>query len=95
MVERFFMYDPALRESVLVLLERWKRLPLSDLFQLLSAEDRLRFRDDVIEDLIWQGLIEKRFSGDELVLGITSAGEQAVQDLIDSTKSRAGEGSAP
>ena len=75
--ERYFMYDPALRDSVLRLLRKWKRLPMSDLFQLLSAEDRLRFRDDVIEDLVWQGHIQQEKRGDETVLSITAAGEQA------------------
>ena len=75
--ERYFMYDPALRDSVLRLLRKWKRLPMSDLFQLLSAEDRLRFRDDVIEDLVWQGHIQQEKRGDETVLSITEAGEQA------------------
>jgi hypothetical protein len=69
------MYDPALRGSVLRLVQRWKRLPLSDLFRLLPAEDRLRFRDDVIEDLVWQGLIQKELVGDETVVSVTPAGE--------------------
>jgi hypothetical protein len=71
------MYDPALRGSVLRVLRKWKRLPMSDLFQLLPAEDRLRFRDDVIEDLVWQGHVHKESRGDETVLSITAAGEQA------------------
>ena len=62
---------------MLRLLRKWKRLPMSDLFQLLSAEDRLRFRDDVIEDLVWQGHIQQEKRGDETVLSITEAGEQA------------------
>jgi hypothetical protein len=75
--ERYFMYDPALRVSVLRVVQRWKRLPLSDLFQLLPTEDRLRYRDDVIEDLAWQGLIQKEERGDETVVSITPSGEQA------------------
>ena len=74
--ERYFMYDPALRVSVLRVVQRWKRLPLSDLFRLLPSEDRLRFRDDVIEDLVWQGLIQKELRGDETVVSVTPAGEQ-------------------
>jgi hypothetical protein len=50
---------------------------MSDLFQLLPPEDRLRFRDDVIEDLVWQGHIQKDMLGDEIVLSITESGEQA------------------
>jgi hypothetical protein len=74
--ERYFMYDPALRGSVLRLLQQWKRLPLSDLFRLLPAQDRLRYREDVIDDLVWQGLILKEERGDETVVSLTPAGEQ-------------------
>ena len=75
MAERYFMYDPALRESVLRVVRQWKRLPLSDLLPLLPPEDRLRYRDDVIEDLVWQGLLQKEQSGDETVLSATSGGD--------------------
>ena len=79
MTERYSMYDPALRGAVLNVLARWKQLPLSDLFQLLSQEDKLRYRDDVLDDLVWQGLIRSFFSGDEMVVAITQSGEQWVQ----------------
>jgi hypothetical protein len=71
------MYDPALRIAVLRVVQRWKRLPMSDLFRLLPPEDRLRFRDDVIDDLVWQGLIQKEQRGDETVVSVTPDGEQA------------------
>ena len=71
MAERYFMYDPALRGSVLRLLQQWKRLPSSDLFRLLPAQDRLRYRDDVIDDLVWQGFIRKEELGDETVVSLT------------------------
>jgi hypothetical protein len=77
MAERYFMYDPALRESVLRVVRQWKRLPLSDLLQLLPPEDRLRYRDDVIEDLVWQGLLRAEQRGDETVLSATPGGDPA------------------
>jgi hypothetical protein len=76
MAERYFMYDPALRDSVLRVVRQWKRLPLSDLFRLLPPEDRLRYRDDVIEDLVWQGLIRTEELGDETVLTLSTSGDQ-------------------
>ena len=76
MAERYFMYDPALRESVLRVVRQWKRLPLSDLFRLLPPEDRLRYRDDVIEDLVWQGLLQREQRGDETVLTASTSGDE-------------------
>lgn len=94
MTERFSMYDPALRGAVLRLLEKWKRLPEGDLFQLLAPEDRLRFRDDVIEDLVWQGLLLSEQRGDERVLTISEAGERWVQESGLGRRSTQSEGEA-
>jgi hypothetical protein len=68
------MYDPALRWPVLALLEKWGRLPLSDLLNMLSPLQRPRFRPDLVMDLEWEGLIRVRRVGDEDVLEITPRG---------------------
>lgn len=80
MTERFAMYDPALRATVLRLVARWKRLPFGDLLQMLSPDDQLRYRDDVLADLEWEGMVERRYAGDEPVIAITEKGLNAVQN---------------
>lgn len=74
------MYDPSLPRVVLAKVARWGRLPQSDLLSVLSAEERLRFRDQVLEDLAAQGLIATRMVGDESVVSITEAGRRWLAD---------------
>ncbi|MCC7106128.1 MAG: hypothetical protein IT307_13375 [Chloroflexi bacterium] len=73
------MYDPGLQWSVLGLLRRWQRLPYSDLLNMLSPTDVLRFRDDLIRDLEWEGLISIRRVGDEEVLALTERGLERLE----------------
>jgi len=73
-MERYAMYDPAVRAAVLRLLRRWKRLPLGDLLEMLSPVERLRYRDGVIADLEWEGLIRQQRIGDESVVELTEVG---------------------
>ena len=68
------MYDPALRWPVLELLEKWGRLPLSDVLMMLSPLQRPQFRPDLVMDLEWEGLILVQHVGDEDVLEITPRG---------------------
>jgi hypothetical protein len=68
------MYDPALRWPVLTLLEKWGRLPLSDVLIMLLPLQRPRFRPDLVKDLEWEGLILVERVGDEDVLEITPRG---------------------
>ena len=75
MAERYAMYDPALRGVVLRLIHKWKKLPFSDLLGLMKPEDRLRFRDDVLSDLEWEGLIIRQARGDELVFELSERGQ--------------------
>ena len=42
---------------------------------MLSPVERLRFRPEALDDLVWDGLIVAREAGDERVVSITSAGE--------------------
>ena len=68
------MYDPSLQWPVLDLLEKWGRLPLSDVLEMLSPLQRPRFRPDLIKDLEWEGLVLVHHAGDEDVLEITPRG---------------------
>ena len=54
------MYDPAVQRAVLEKLARWRRLPEGDLIGMLSAVERLRFRPEALDDLVWDGLIAVR-----------------------------------
>lgn len=68
------MYDPSLQTPVLRLLERWGRLPLSDLDRMLDPFQRPRLRFDLLEDMAWEGLVTLRRAGDECVVEITPRG---------------------
>ncbi len=69
------MYDPAVQRALLEKLARWRRLPQEDLLGMLSPSDRLRYRDDALRDLEWDGLVSIVVVGDEPVVSITDAGE--------------------
>jgi hypothetical protein len=69
------MYDPAVQRALLETLARWRRLPEGDLVHMLSPVERLRYRDDALQDLAWEGLVTITNSGDELVIDITPAGD--------------------
>jgi predicted transcriptional regulator len=43
---------------------------------MLRPEDRLRLRDDLLQDMAHSGLITMRFVGDEPVLTITEKGRE-------------------
>jgi hypothetical protein len=62
------MYDPSLRSAVLRLLERWGRLPLSDLVGMLDPLQRPRFRTELLKDMEWEGLLRLQQVGDEVVV---------------------------
>ena len=55
------MYDPAVQRAVLEKLARWRRLPEGDLIAMLSPVERLRFRPEALDDLVWDGLIVARY----------------------------------
>ena len=69
-----FMYDPSLQSVVLAKLAKWNRLTESDLDAMLRPEDRLRLREDLLQDMAHSGLITMRVVGDEPVLSITEKG---------------------
>ena len=73
------MYDPSLQAVVLARLARWERLTESDLNAMLRPEDRLRLRDDLLQDMAHSGLITMRVVGDEPVFTITEKGREWVQ----------------
>ena len=68
------MYDPSLQWPVLRLLDRWDRLPLSDLERMLSPFERPRLRIDLLKDMEWEGLITLGWVGDEYVAEVTPRG---------------------
>ena len=68
------MYDPSLQWPVLRLLDRWGRLPLSDLERMLGVFERPRFRIELLEDLEAEGLLTLRWAGDECTVEITPRG---------------------
>jgi hypothetical protein len=71
-----FMYDPSLQSVVLARLAKWERLTESDLNAMLKPEDRLRLRDDLLQDMAHSGLITVRVVGDEPVFTITEKGKE-------------------
>jgi len=71
-----FMYDPSLQPVVLSKLAKWGRLTESDLDAMLRPEDRLRLRDDLLQDMAWDGLVTVETVGDEPVIAITEKGRQ-------------------
>jgi hypothetical protein len=68
------MYDPSLQSVVLAKLAKWDKLTESDLNAMLSPEERLRLREDMLRDMAHTGLITLRVVGDEPVLTITPYG---------------------
>ena len=75
-----FMYDPSLRPVVLGKLARWGRLAESDLQAMLTSEERVRLREDLLKDLEWEGLLTIRVVGDEPVLSITDRGRDWLRE---------------
>jgi hypothetical protein len=73
------MYDPSLQAVVLARLAKWERLTESDLNAMLKPEDRLRLRDDLLQDMAHSGLITMRVVGDEPVFTITEKGREWAQ----------------
>lgn len=73
------MYDPSVQWAVLRLLDRWERLPYSDLLALLPPMEMLRLRDTLLRDMEWEGLVTIRRSGDEEVVSITERGRERLQ----------------
>jgi len=69
------MYDPAVQRAVLEMLAHWRHLPEGDLIGMLSPVERLRFRPEALDDLVWDGLIVAHAVGDERMVSITEAGE--------------------
>ena len=74
-----FMYDPSLQSVVLAKLAQWERLTESDLNAMLRPEDRLRLRDDLLQDMAHSGLITMRVVGDEPVFTITEKGRDVAR----------------
>ncbi len=79
------MYDPSLQWPVLRLLDRWNRLPYSDLERMLDPFQRPKLKLDLLRDMEWEGLVTIRLVGDELVVELTPRGHGRVT----------GRGSAP
>lgn len=73
------MYDPSLQSVVLAKLAQWERLTESDLNAMLRPEDRLRLRDDLLQDMAHSGLITMRVVGDEPVFTITEKGRDVAR----------------
>ena len=71
-----FMYDPSLQPVVLTKLAKWGRLTESDLDAMLRPEERLRLREDLLQDMAWDGLVTVETVGDEPVITITGKGRQ-------------------
>ena len=69
------MYDPAVQRVLLEKLAHWRQLPEGDLIAMLSPVERLRYRPEALDDLVWDGLVVARAAGDERVVSITEAGE--------------------
>ena len=80
-----FMYDPSLQSVVLARLAKWERLTESDLNAMLKPEDRLRLRDDLLQDMAHSGLITVRFVGDEPVFTITEKGKEQARQQGEAT----------
>jgi hypothetical protein len=74
------MYDPSLQWAVLSLLEKWQRLPLSDVIRMLDPLQRPLFREELVKDMEWEGLITLRLVGDEPVLELSPRGKGRLAD---------------
>ena len=72
------MYDPSLQWPLLRLLDRWGRLPYSDLERMLGVFERPRLRLDLLKDMEWEGLVTLRWAGDECTVEITPRGRNRV-----------------
>ena len=70
------MYDPSLQPVVLAKLAKWGRLTESDLDAMLRPEERLRLREDLLQDMAWEGLVTVAVIGDEPVITITEKGRE-------------------
>ncbi len=70
------MYDPAVQRALMQKLAHWNRLPESDLIQMLTPVERLRFRPEALRDLEMEGLVTVQPGGDEPVVTITEAGRE-------------------
>ena len=75
-----FMYDPSLQSVVMAKLGKWGRLTESDLQTMLTPEQRVRLREDLLKDLEWEGLLTIRVIGDEPVFSITERGQQWLRE---------------
>lgn len=75
-----FMYDPSLQPVILAKLAKWERLTESDLNAMLRPEERLRLREDLLEDMAYTGLITIHVIGDEPVFAITDKGRAWLRD---------------
>jgi hypothetical protein len=71
--------DPALRKILLGLLQRWGRLPETDLLVRLPPVQLARFRPELWRDLAAEGLVVVRQVGDERVIEITDQGRRAAE----------------
>jgi hypothetical protein len=67
------MDNATLCDTVMDLLARWKRLPLSDVIAMLSPVDRPRLRLELLEGMADQGLISMNRYGDELVVALVES----------------------
>ena len=74
------MYDPSLQPVVLSKLAKWGRLTESDLHSMLSPEQRVWLRQDLLKDLEWEGLVKMQVVGDEPVITITERGRSWLQE---------------
>jgi hypothetical protein len=74
------MYDPSLQPVVLTKLAKWGRLTESDLDAMLRPEDRLRLREDLLQDMAWDGLVTVEVVGDEPVITITDKGRAWLEE---------------
>jgi len=74
------MYDPSLQPVVLTKLAKWGRLTESDLDAMLRPEDRLRLREDLLQDMACDGLVTVEVVGDEPVITITDKGRAWLEE---------------
>jgi hypothetical protein len=74
------MYDLSLQATILRLLEKWPRLPLSDVIRLLDPLQRPRFREELVRGMEREGLITLETAGDEQVLQLTLRGRANLAD---------------
>jgi hypothetical protein len=80
------MDTATLRTTVLDLLARWRRLPLSDVIAMLSPVDRPRLRLELLEGMVEQGLISMQQYGDELVVALVEAPAGSAPSALTGTR---------